>query len=117
MPGFDCGYRSRDDEGCWRVLRRIGFTLQGNCVTELITGSSNKEMVVCSYDRGMIASAGKGCSGKFDNSNPHCCLLTLRCGHSIVLRSIHSSSNSKFHTKYLARLLIQAIFSYCKIFI
>lgn len=105
MFGFDSGDSHGISEVFWRVFRRVSFTLQGNCASEVgCMGSLREEMVVFSDSREIITSVGKGGSGGFDSSMfLYLSEYTLMCSF-LVLMSIYFQSNSKFYTKDLAEL-------------
>lgn len=69
MFGLDSG-DSHGISGVFRrVFRRVSFTLQGNCASEVgCMGSLPEEMVVFLDSREIATSAGKGGSGGIDSS-------------------------------------------------
>lgn len=105
MFGFDSGYSYGISEVFWRVFRRVSFILQGNYVSEVgCTKSLCEEMIVFSDSREITASAGERVSGGSDSSMfLYLSEYTQMCSF-LVLMSIYFQSNSKFHTKGLARL-------------
>lgn len=79
--------------------------MQGNYVSEVgCTESLCEEIIVFSDSREITTSAGKRGSGGFDSSKFfYLSEYTQMCSF-LVLVSIYFQSNSKFHTKGLARL-------------
>lgn len=68
MFGFKSACRFGINEDYWKVLRRMSFTFQGNCVSEVVAGFSFEEMVIFSDSGKITISAGQGSLGRFETS-------------------------------------------------